>query len=78
VLTPLHVAARHGLRSFAERLVALPSAAAAARLADFDGQSPSNLARRHGNGIADVIDRLTDQRATPVCNGESRCVFFNK
>jgi len=62
-LSPLHVAATHGLASFTERLSSLPDASTAATLIDFDGQTPDNLARRHGNHvIADVIDRLTNQR----------------
>ena len=61
-LSPLHVAASHGLASFARRLSALPAAHVAASLLDFDGQTPSNLARCRGNvATADVIDRLTNQ-----------------
>jgi len=62
-LTALHVAAVHGLVSFAQRLSALPAADTAASLLDFDGLTPSNVARCRGNvATADVIERLTNQR----------------
>jgi len=62
-MTVLHVAACYGLVSFAEQLSTLPAAAAAALVMNSDRQTPSNLARCHGNvTTADVIDRLTNQR----------------
>jgi len=70
-LTPLHVAATHGLVSFAQRLSALPAALTAASLVDLDGHTPSHLARCHGNAvIADVIDKLTNQRTISDGSGE--------
>jgi len=72
-MTVLHVAARHGLRSFAERLSTMPAAAAAAAVTDFDRQTPGHLARCHGNdATADVIDRLTNQRAASHSASEYR------
>lgn len=62
-MTALHVAACHGLASFAERLSTLPAAATAASVMDFDRQTPGNLARCRGNvATADVIDRLINQQ----------------
>jgi len=70
-MTPLHVAACHGLTSFVERLSTLPAAAAAASITDFHQQSPSNLARRRGyDATADVIDRLTNQRTASKSTSE--------
>jgi len=70
-LTPLHVAATHGLMSFAQRLSAIPDAFIAASLVDFDGQLPGDVARCHGNTVtADVIDRLTNQRTTSGSTGK--------
>jgi len=69
--TPLHVAACHGLTSFADQLTTLPAAAAAASLMNADRQTPSNLARVRGNDdTADVIDRLTNQRAASGSTSE--------
>jgi len=78
-LTPLHVAGTHGLLSFTRRLSALPAAVTAASLLDFDGQTASHLARRHGNtATADVIDRLTNQHTASASTGECDTVLHNK